>query len=126
MLMLDAIAASDPAESVAIERAALVKALDMGSLWQSCSALISKALPCHSCSLLFDFDGYRPQQGRHHLAETGDGSARLVTSLEVAAPYLDANPRIPWYTFSQIASQDADATERLRAQNPTPDRKSVV
>src|SRR5690606_18652182 len=81
---------------------------------------ISKVLPCHSCSLLFDIDDYRPQQGRHHLAQTGDGGAQLVTSLDVAAPYLDANPRIPWYTFSQIASNDARATERLREQNPAP------
>ncbi|MCA0197665.1 MAG: LuxR C-terminal-related transcriptional regulator [Proteobacteria bacterium] len=120
MLMLDAIAAPATANNMAVERAALVKALDMGSLWQSCSTLISKALPCHSCSLLFDIDDYRPQQGRHHLAELRDDGARLVTSLEVAAPYLDAHPRIPWYTFSQIASQDAHAAERLRAQNPTP------
>ena len=120
MLMLDAIATSAATDSMAIERVALVKALDMGSLWQSCSALISKALPCHSCSLLFDIEGYQPQQGRHHLAETRDDGARLVTSLDVAAPYLDAHPRVPWYTFSQIASQDAQATERLHAQNPTP------
>ena len=120
MLMLDAIATSAATDSMAIERVALVKALDMGSLWQSCSALISKALPCHSCSLLFDIEGYQPQQGRHHLAETRDDGARLVTSLDVAAPYLDAHPRVPWYTFAQIASQDAQATERLHAQNPTP------
>ena len=76
MLMLDAIATSAATDSMAIERVALVKALDMGSLWQSCSALISKALPCHSCSLLFDIEGYQPQQGRHHLAETRDDGAR--------------------------------------------------
>ena len=85
MLMLDAIATSAATDSMAIERVALVKALDIGSLWQSCSALISKALPCHSCSLLFDIEGYQPQQGRHHLAETRDDGARLVTSLDVAA-----------------------------------------
>lgn len=106
------------ADDAVAERMALVRALDMASLWQACSALISKALPCHSCSLLFDIDGLRPHQGRHHLADGGDGGAQLVTSLEVAAPYLDANPRIPWYTFSQIASNDAQATERLKAQDP--------
>jgi len=120
MLMLDATCASATADGMAAERAALVKALDMASLWQACAALVNKALPCHSCSLLFDIDGYRPLQGRHHLADAGDGDSRLVTSLEVAAPYLDANPRIRWYTFSQIASQDALAPERLKAQNPTP------
>ncbi|MBN8799270.1 MAG: hypothetical protein J0H45_07930, partial [Stenotrophomonas nitritireducens] len=120
MLMFDATRASAHADGLAVERAALVKALDMASLWQACAALINKALPCHSCSLLFDIDGYQPLQGRHHLAGTGDDGTRLVTSLEVAAPYLDANPRIRWYTFSQIASQDALAPERLRAQNPAP------
>lgn len=126
MLMLDAFSPSAPADSMAIERAALVKSLDMGALWQSCSALINLALPCHSCSLLFDIDDYQPQQGRHHLAETRDDGAHPVTSLDVAAPYLDANPRIRWYTFSQIASQDALAPERLRAQNPTPGWREFI
>lgn len=126
MSMLDALNASGHADSMANERAALVKSLDMTSLWQSCSALISKALPCHSCSLMFDIDGLHPQQGRHHLAETGDGDALPVTSLDVAAPYLNANPQIPWYTFSQIASQDAQAAERLRAQNPTPGWREFI
>lgn len=126
MLMLDSFSPPPPADGMAMERAALVKSLDMATLWQSCSSLISKALPCHSCSLLFDIDGYQPNQGRHHLTETRDDGARLVTSLDVAAPYLDANPRIPWYTFSQIASQDALASERLRAQNPTPGWRDFI
>lgn len=120
MSMLNGLNASDRADRMAGERAALVKSLDMASLWQACSALIGKALPVHSCSLMFDIDGLHPQQGRHYLAETDDGGALPVTSLDVAAPYLDANPQIPWYTFSQIASQDARAAERLHAQNPAP------
>lgn len=115
-----------PSDGLAAARAALVKALDMGELWQACSDLVSRALPCHSCSLMFDIDGYRPHQGRHHLEETGDGGAHLVTSLDVAAPYLDANPQIPWYTFSQIASQDSHAAERLLAQNPTPGWREFI
>lgn len=126
MLMLDVFSASAPADGLAVERAALVRSLDMAALWQSCAALISKALPCHSCSLLFDIDGFEPQQGRHHLTEIHDDGACLVTSLEVAAPYLDANPRIRWYTFSQIASQDALAPERLRAQNPAPGWREFI
>lgn len=124
--MLDSFSVPAPADGMALERIALVKSLDMGALWQSCSALISAALPCHSCSLLFDIDGYQPTQGRHHLVETRDDAARLVTSLDVAAPYLDANPRIRWYTFSQIASQDALAPERLRGQNPTPGWRDFI
>lgn len=126
MLMLDALNVPDPTDSIEVARAALVKSLDMGELWQSCAALISRALPCHSCSLLFDIDDYQPQQGMHHLAETRDNGARLVTSLDVAAPYLDANPQVAWYTFSQIASQDARAMARLRAQNPTPGWREFI
>ncbi|MGE4458249.1 MAG: LuxR C-terminal-related transcriptional regulator [Stenotrophomonas sp.] len=125
MLMLDAPPCAR-ADGLASARAALVKALDMASLWQACATLINAALPCHSCSLLFDIDGYQPLQGRHHLATAGDDGARLVTSLEVAAPYLDANPRIRWYTFSQIASQDALAPERLKAQNPAPGWREFI
>lgn len=120
MVMQSLATAHAQLDDATLQRMALVRALDMASLWQACSSLISKVLPCHSCSLLFDIDGYRPHQGRHHLAEIADGSAQLVTSLDVAAPYLDANPRIPWYTFSQIASNDAQATARLKAQNPAP------
>lgn len=126
MSMLAALVTSIPNDGVAAARAALVKSLDMGSLWQSCSDLVSRALPCHSCSLLFDIDGHRPHQGHHHLSETGDDGAHLVTSLDVAAPYLDANPQIPWYTFSQIVSQDVHAAERLRLQNPTPGWREFI
>lgn len=126
MLMLTGLDTSAAATSEAAERAALIRSLDMTTLWQSCTALISRALPCHSCSLLYDFDGFQPLQGRHHLAETHDTGACLVTSLDVAAPYLDANPQIPWYTFSQIASQDAYAAERLHAQNPAPGWREFI
>ena len=126
MLMLGARDGPSAATGGALERAALVKSLDMATLWQSCAALVSRVLPCHSCSLLFDIDGYQPLQGRHHLAETHDAGACLVTSLDVAAPYLNANPQIPWYTFSQIASQDAHAAERLRAQNPAPGWREFI
>ncbi len=120
MLMLDTLPPQAPANGGDTDRADLIKSLDMASLWQSCAALISKALPCHSCSLLFDIDGYQPHQGRHHLSAGHDDGTRMVNSLDVAAPYLDANPRIPWYTFSQIARQDVTAGERLKAQNPSP------
>lgn len=118
--MLDTRHAFDPTDSIAAAKASLLKSLDMTHLWQACALLVTKMLPCHSCSLMFDIDGYHPQQGRHHLAETRDNGARLVTSLEVAAPYLDANPQVAWYTLSQIASQDASAMTRLRAQDPAP------
>lgn len=124
MLMLSAFDKS-AAASGAAERMALVKSLDMGTLWRSCAALISRALPCHSCSLMFDIDGYQPLQGLHHLPETRDAGAPAV-SLDVAAPYLNANPQIPWYTFSQIVSQDAHAAERLRAQNPAPGWREFI
>lgn len=120
MLILDAFNALAHADEAAVERANLVKAADMGALWRACSALISRALPCHSCSLLFDIHGFQPLQGRHHLSETRDDATQLATSLDVAAPYLNANPRIRWYTFSQIASQDALARSRLKAQNQAP------
>lgn len=107
---------------------ALVRALDLDALWQACTQLIGCALPCHSCSLLLDIDddGYRPQQGRHRLLQADRGPARLVTSLDVAAPYLDAHPGIRWYTYSQIARHDAGAGERLRAQDPAPGWRDFV
>ncbi|SKC61184.1 regulatory protein, luxR family [Pseudoxanthomonas indica] len=126
MLMLDNSGTFAYSDHAIRERAGLVKSLDMASLWQSCSALISKVLPCHSCSLLFDIDGYQPNQGRHLLTEGREDGVRLATSLDVAAPYLDANPRIRWYTFSQIASQDAHASDRLKAQNPTPGWREFI
>ncbi|MFT3755623.1 MAG: helix-turn-helix transcriptional regulator [Pseudoxanthomonas sp.] len=125
MSMLDALNPTR-ADNLASERAALVKSLDMATLWQSCAALVCKALPVHSCSLMFDIDGLHPQQGRHYLAEAGDDAILPVTSLDVAAPYLDANPQVPWYTFSQIASQDAQAAQRLHAQNPAPGWREFI
>lgn len=112
----------DPA---AAERAALLKALDMGALWQACAALVTRALPCHSCSLMFDIDGYEPRQGRHFLATAVD-EAPPVTSLSVSAPYLAANPRVRRYTYSQIASQDTLAAARLQAQNPGPGWREFI
>lgn len=126
MLIVDVPCSSSQPDPLASGRAALVRALDMGALWQACATLINTALPCHSCSLLSDIDGYQPLEGRHHLNSAADDGTRLVNSLEVAAPYLDANPLIRSYTFSQIASQDADAPERLRAQNPTPGWRDFI
>ena len=120
MLIPDACNALAHADTLAVARANLVKAADLDALWASCAALITSALPCHSCSLLFDIQGFHPLQGRHHLPESGGNAARLATSLDVAAPYLTANPRVRWYTFSQIASQDAAARARLEAQDQTP------
>ena len=120
MLRPDACNALAHADTLAVARANLVKAADLDALWASCAAFITSSLPCHSCSLLFDIRGFHPLQGRHHLPESGGIAARLATSLDVAAPYLTANPRVRWYTFSQIASQDAAARARLEAQDQTP------
>ncbi|WP_052772815.1 helix-turn-helix transcriptional regulator [Luteimonas sp. FCS-9] len=122
MLILDPVRPSSPA---AVASGALMRALDMGALWQACAALVTKVLPCHSCSLMFDIDGYEPQQGRHFIAGTQD-HAPPVTSLAVSAPYLAANPQVRWYTFSQIASQDELAAARLRAQNPAPGWREFI
>lgn len=122
MLMLDTLDTSARASA----RAALIKSLDMATLWQSCTHLISQNLPLHSCSLMFDIDGLTPNKGWHHQTEARDDKTRLVTSLEVAAPYLDANPRIRWYSFSQIASHDSLATERLKDQNPMPGWRDFI
>lgn len=117
---IDVTATVLPARNWDAERALMMEALDMASLWSACTALIGKALPCHSCSLLFDIEGLQPQQGRHHLEAVEDGHIAFATSLDVAAPYLDANPQVPWYTFSQISAQDAHALDRLQAQTPVP------
>ncbi|MCL7714737.1 helix-turn-helix transcriptional regulator [Stenotrophomonas mori] len=102
-------------------RAEALKALDMHSLWNACVDLISYFLPCHSCTLMYDIHhGYLPQKGLHFLGEMPEGSELPARSLDVAAPYLAKNPRIHWYTLSQIASDDAGAHQRLQAQNPAP------
>ncbi|MCD9007898.1 helix-turn-helix transcriptional regulator [Luteimonas sp. XNQY3] len=122
MLILDPIRPETPA---ALASSALIRALDMGALWQACAALVSRVLPCHSCSLMFDIDGYEPQQGRHFIAEP-QAHAMPVTSLAVSAPYLAAHPQVRWYTFSQIALQDERAAARLRAQNPAPGWREFI
>ncbi|MCD9033648.1 helix-turn-helix transcriptional regulator [Luteimonas sp. Y-2-2-4F] len=124
--MLDNSRVVDPADSAAAARTALLKSLDMADLWRSCASLVTRALPCHSCSLMLDIDGYAPQQGHHVLAQAHDSEGLPVTSLDVAAPFLDANPRVRWYTFSQIVSQDALAAARLRAQNPAPGWREFI
>lgn len=103
-----------------------MRALDMADLWRACADLVTSLLPCHSCSLMFDIDGYAPQQGHHFVAQGRDSEGLPVTSLDVAAPFLDANPRVRWYTYSQIASQDALARSRLDAQNPAPGWREFI
>lgn len=50
-------------------RSALLSALDMDQLWQACVDFIKAVLPCHSCSLMFDIEGFQPQRAHHHQAE---------------------------------------------------------
>jgi DNA-binding CsgD family transcriptional regulator len=101
-------------------RSALLSALDMEQLWHACVAFIEAVLPCHSCSLMFDIEGFQPQRGHHHQAQPLPDASPPVTSLDVAAPYLHEHPRVRCYTFSQIALHDAQAQARLRAQQPAP------
>lgn len=99
----------------------MIRALDMHALWRACVDLVNQRLPCHSCTLMYDITcGYQPQRSLHFLGETPSGLPPPLRSLDVAAPYLEQNPRIHWYTLSQIASGDAQARQRLRAQNPAP------
>lgn len=126
MLLLETVEHQDIPEGLANARTALLKALDLGSLWKACCDFVTRILPCHSCSLMFDIDGYEPRQGKHHLIDRQHDAGPPVTSLDIAAPYLDANPQIRWYTFSQIASQDAAAFARLRAQNPAPGWREFI
>lgn len=101
-------------------------AVDLEALWQAVAALIVARIPCHSCSVLHDIDGTAPAQGLHLLADAPGETDLPVTSLEVAAPFLAANPRVRAYTFSQIAAQDSGAGARLRAQNPSPRWREFV
>lgn len=126
MLMLDNFDSPDTSDNTKAPRASLLKALDMEALWHACISLVTASLPCHSCSLMFDIDGLQPQQGHHYLTEVRKGDAPPVTSLDVAAPYLIANPKVRWYTFSQIVSQDTLAQARLRNQNPTPGWREFI
>lgn len=97
----------------------LLTALDEDELWRACIAMLTARLACHSCSLLFDIIGLHPRRGLHHLAAP-TSPAVLATSLTVAAPFLQRHPRVPLYTFSQMAAQDSRADARLRAQDPSP------
>lgn len=124
MLVLDKFNAGATHGSVSEARDSLMRALDMDSLWQACAQAVPQALPCHSCSLMFDIDDYEPRQGCHFLVE--DAAATPVTSLAVSAPYLVANPRVRWYTFSQIALEDPRAAARLHAQDPTRDWREFI
>lgn len=100
-------------------KADLLRALDLPALWRACVDLINQHLPCHSCTLMYDINStYQPQRSLHFLGTSASNDARPLRSLDVAAPYLQRNPRIDWYTLSQIASTDAQARLRLRAQNP--------
>lgn len=126
MLMLDNFEALDTSDSITAARASLLAAVDMEALWQACVTLVTKSLPCHSCSLMFGIDDLQPRQGHHHLTERQKGDTPPVTSLDVAAPYLIANPKVRWYTFSQIASRDTLAQARLRNQNPKPGWREFI
>lgn len=102
-------------------RLGMLRALDLHALWRACVDLVNQSLPCHSCTLMYDITaGYQPQRSLHFLGASAVSGARPLRSLDVAAPYLQRNPRIHWYTLSQIASDDAQAHQRLRAQNPAP------
>lgn len=89
----------------------------MEGLWQALANLVAELVPCVSCSLLFDMDGYEPRQGRHLLVSTRH-VRQPETSLAIAAPYLAINPQVRWYTYSQIALEDASARARRLAQDP--------
>lgn len=105
----------------------MLRALDMHALWRACVDLINQHLPCHSCTLMYDITGgYQPQRSLHFLGEAPCSTARPLRSLDVAAPYLQQNPRIHWYTLSQVASADAQARKRLRAQNPAPGWREFI
>lgn len=105
----------------------MMRALDLRALWQACVQLVTHSLPCHSCTLMYDIkSGYRPQRSLHYLGPVPDGTTPPARSLDVAAPYLARNPRIPWYTLSQIAAADEHARRRLRAQNPAPGWREFI
>lgn len=105
----------------------LIRALDLHALWRACVDLVNQRLPCHSCTLMYDITcGYQPQRSLHFLGETAAGEPRPMRSLDVAAPYLQQNPHVHWYTLSQIASRDRHARQRLRAQNPAPGWREFI
>ncbi|MFT4247414.1 MAG: helix-turn-helix transcriptional regulator [Pseudomonas sp.] len=125
MLTLDNLDTPGTHDPLARERALLLQALDIDTLWQACAALVTQALPCHSCSLLSDIHDYQPRQGRHCIAAAVD-EAPPATSLAVSAPYLATHPRVRGYTYSQIVSQDPLAAARLQAQNPAPGWREFI
>lgn len=126
MLLLDTMTHGNATREIRRAESALMRSLDLGSMWRACSRLVSLALPVHSCSLMFDIDGYEPNQAKHYLVDTCEATGVPVNSLAVSKPYLIANPQVRWYTLSQIVSQDALAGERLLAQDPDPAWKEFI
>lgn len=94
----------------------LQRAIDVEGLWQSSLQLVQSTLHHHSCSLMLGINDYEPVAARHHVEQSRQPGYVPATSLTVSRPFLATHPRIPLYTFSQIASEDPQAHERRLAQ----------
>ena len=125
MSLIDALKPA-PGGSVQSAIIDLQSSLDLESFWQACVRLIESRLPHRSCSLMFNIVDFEPADARHHVVKPRNPDYVPATSLTVSGPFLAKHPLIRLYTYSQIVSEDPDASWRRLAQEPDPEWTEFV
>jgi DNA-binding CsgD family transcriptional regulator len=104
----------------------LQSALDLESFWKACIKLVGANLPHCACSLFFNIVDFEQMDARHHVSMPRNPNYIPATSLTISGPFLARHPHIKMYTYSQIASEDADAPRRRLMQEPDPEWNEFI
>ena len=104
----------------------LQSALDLESFWKACLKLVGANLPHCACSLFFNIVDFEQMDARHHVSMPRNPNYVPATSLTISGPFLARHPQIKMYTYSQIASEDADAPRRRLMQEPDPEWNEFI